>query len=72
MKSKSPLFSDQIVACVATARAPTLYELTELAARIWIEGACDRSRMLWDQLSPTALGRDAALRAARAALNGAG
>lgn len=70
MKSNTPLIADQIVACVSSARAPTLFELTEVAARIWTEGARDRSRVLWDRLTTDANERHVALRAAQLALAG--
>ncbi|MGW8280009.1 hypothetical protein ACWGK7_10995 [Sphingomonas aurantiaca] len=72
MFSASPLVPDQIVDCVSTGRLPTTADLDSVAARMWREGAADRSAFSWGQLSPTATDRIVALRSAVLALQGSG
>ena len=72
MFSASPLVPDQLVDCIATGREPTAADLDSVAARMWREGARDRSAFSWGELSPTAADRIVAMRAAVLALEGSG
>ncbi|SFN81409.1 hypothetical protein [Sphingomonas sp. OK281] len=68
--STSPLVIDQIIDCVATGRTPTPSDLERVAARMWRDGAAERSAFAWGRLSPTANDRIIALRSAALALEG--
>ena len=70
MRSKSPMFDDAVVDCVASGRAPTVQELFHVAELIWAEGAADRSAFRWGYLAPTDPEKLNSLRAAQAALVG--
>lgn len=70
MRSKSPLFDEALIDCVAADRAPTVQELLHVAERIWAEGAADRSAFRWGCLAPTDFDKLMSLRAAQAALLG--
>ncbi|HXH16433.1 MAG TPA: hypothetical protein VNJ10_09915 [Sphingomonas sp.] len=72
MFSASPLVPDQIVDCVATGRMPTTADLDVVAARMWREGAANRSAFSWGQLSPNSADRVHALRSAVLAMEGSG
>ncbi|HEX8445774.1 MAG TPA: hypothetical protein VF649_04090 [Sphingomonas sp.] len=70
MPSATVLIPDEIVDCVAAGRSPTVSELVQLAARMWVEGAPDRSAFSWGCLKPSSADRVMALRCASLALNG--
>lgn len=70
MFSASPLVPDQVIDCVSTGRIPTPTDLDTVAARMWREGAPNRSAFAWGELSPTATDRIAAMRSAIVALQG--
>lgn len=70
MFSASSLVPDQIVDCVSTGRLPTEADLDDVAARMWREGARNRSAFSWGELSPTAQDRVVAMRSAVLALQG--
>ncbi len=70
MFSASPLVPDQLVDCVATGRSPTAADLDNVAARMWCDGAANRSAFSWGALPPTAGDRIAAMRSAVFALQG--
>lgn len=70
MPSKSPLYSDHLIDCMAGDHAPTVQQLGDLAERIWSEGAADRPLFRWSLLPPTDPEKLLALRAAYVALLG--
>lgn len=59
-----------LIDCISEARAPTVFELDELAARIWTDGGAARSAFSWARLEPGSIDRVEALRLAIAAVNG--
>lgn len=71
MRSKITPFADQLVACLSEGRDPTVGELLDLAARIWIEGEQGRSALGWRGLPSASTDRTLALRMAKLALCGA-
>jgi len=64
-----PSIAKELVECMATGRDPTVPELMDLAQRIWIEGAEDRSAFAWGQMATDTSERISALRTAAAALS---
>lgn len=70
MVSASPLVPDQLVDCVSTGRSPTVADLDNVAARMWCDGAANRSAFSWGELSPTATDRIVAMRSVAVALQG--
>lgn len=72
MSSASSLVADQIIDCVSTGRPPTADDLNNVAARMWREGARNRSAFSWGELSPSATDRIVAMRSAVLALQGSG
>ncbi len=72
MSSATSLVPHQIVDCMSTGRSPTAADLDNVAARMWREGARDRSAFSWGELSPTTADRIVAMRAAVLALEGSG
>lgn len=68
--SGCPLFADAIINCIAKACDPTVQELFSVAARIWADGAAERSVFEWDTLPTESAERLMAVRAAQFALCG--
>jgi hypothetical protein len=68
--SVSPLFEDAIIECIAEAYDPTVKQLFTVAARIWTDGAAERSVFDWDKLPTQSVERLMAVRAAQLALCG--
>lgn len=68
--SRCPLFADAIIKCIAKACDPTVQELFSVAARIWTDGAAERSVFDWDRLPAESSERLMAVRAAQFALCG--
>lgn len=68
--SRCPLFADAIIKCIANACDPTVQELFSLAARIWMDGAAERSVFEWERLPVESSERLMAVRAAQFALCG--
>lgn len=68
--SGCPLFADAIINCIAKACDPTVQELFSVAARIWTDGAAERSVFDWDRLPAESAERLMAVRAAQFALCG--
>ena len=69
MFSASPLVPHQLVDCVSTGRSPTAADHDTVAARMWCDGAANRSAFSWGAL-PTVTDRIAAMRSAAVALQG--
>lgn len=67
--SASPVPS-QILECVGTGRAPTAHDVLDVAERIWLDGAHDRSAFAWTKMASDSEERLTAIRAARMALAG--
>lgn len=63
-------YPDELIACIAAGREPTVQELFSLARRVWAEGAPERSAFGWDRLPPAHGERLLSLRLAQAALSG--
>ncbi len=72
MKSHSPLFLDEIVVSVGCGHLPTARDRMEVAARIWADGAGERTSGLWHALHLDSAERLLSLRAADLALTGSG
>lgn len=68
--STSPLMPDQLINCMANGRDPTIQEMSDIAERIWTDGAAGRSAFSWADLPPKSDDRLAAFRGAKLALVG--
>lgn len=69
-EKRQGVFADELVACIANGREPSVHELFSLARRVWVESAAERSAFGWDRLPSTHEERLYSLRAAHAALAG--
>lgn len=70
MPDDKPAVPAILIDCIGEARAPTVFELDELAAQIWTDGGADRSAFSWARLEPGSTDRVTALRLAIAAMSG--
>lgn len=62
----------EMIDCIADAREPSEAELARVAGHIWADLQEGRSAFSWDDLNEDNAGKLLTLRAARAALTGAG
>lgn len=70
MPEEKPAAPAILIDCIGEARAPTVFELDEVAAQIWTDGGADRSAFSWARLESGSTDRVEALRLAIAAVNG--